>query len=194
MTQRGRPPKRLEITESMMNEIEFMLKRDKGVEECPVYKTIMLCSEGLYSYAQIAAEVGCSKSTVQKRVERFERQGPMMLKSAGARRRSGRPSRIDKPVVLNELRSLISKGKLKSNKHIGEWLKSRYGIEYSDSSISRLKKSCEREEAMETESCPETSAMPARDRRCEKYVQSVRVSDAKFRLMLRCFAFGSNSV
>jgi transposase len=87
----GRPRFRLAIESDRLTEVETLYRKTKDVRVKERAQTILLAADGDHSYERIAQTVGQARSSIQRWIAAFEREGIYALYSRQGRG-GGRPN------------------------------------------------------------------------------------------------------
>lgn len=112
-------PKKLELSESELNEIEKFARKTKKAREYKRATAVILKSKG-FSYISIAEQLGIGLRSAQRHVAKYEKFG---IKSFEDKKRTGRP-----PKLTKEAKEMLLKAALKSPKLFG-FIKNNWSLE-----------------------------------------------------------------
>ena len=131
---KGRPKLKLAMALELLNEVKKLHRETKDVRTKERAQAILLASGGHHTYEEIAKTLGRSRSTVQRWIERFEKEGVGFF-PARQGRGGGRPSPIQCPEVQQAIKQHLENATWRTAAEARQWLESEKGIRCSLSNM-----------------------------------------------------------
>jgi len=130
----GRPKLKLAVEPELLNEVKKLHRETKDVRTKERAQAVLLAAGGHHTYEQIAQAVGRSRSTAQRWIERFEKEGVCFFSSRQGRG-GGRPSPMQEPEVQQAIENHLENGTWRTAVEVRQWLESEMGISRSLSNV-----------------------------------------------------------
>ena len=130
----GRPKLKLAMEPELLNAVQKLHRETKDVRTKERAQAILLAAGGHHTYEQIAQTVERSRSTVQRWIERFGKEGVCFF-STRQGRGGGRPSPIQSPEVQRAIEQHLENGTWRTADEARQWLESEMGISRSLSNM-----------------------------------------------------------
>lgn len=130
----GRPKLKLAMEPELLNEVKKLHRETKDVRTKERAQAVLLATGGQHTYQQIAQTVERSRSTVQRWIERFAKEGVSSFPTRQGQG-GGRPSPIQNPAVQEAIEQHLKNGTWRTASEARHWLESEMGIRRSVSSM-----------------------------------------------------------
>lgn len=121
----GRPKLKLVMEPALLDEVKKLHRETKDVRTQERAQAVLLAAGGQHTYEEIAQTVKRSRSTVQRWIERFQKDG---TSSFSACQGGGRPSPIQAPEVQQAIEQHLKDGTWRTAVEARQWLESEMGI------------------------------------------------------------------